>query len=85
MKNMKLKKKKDFKKIKLLIIIFLFMFTTLFTFNYLNKNIYKYNTKEYINFYTSLSFNTKNNFNIVLGKIFDIYDKLTSTGEFNYE
>lgn len=82
---MKLKKKKDYKKIKLIIVILLFIVTTCFTFNNLNKNVYKTNTKDYLNFYTKLSFDTKNNINLVMGKIFDIYDKLTETGDFRYE
>ena len=82
---MKLKKKKDYKKIKLIIVILLFIVTTCFTFNNLNKNVYKTNTKEYLNFYTKLSFDTKNNINLVMSKIFDIYDKLTETGDFKYE
>ena len=82
---MKLKKKKDYKKIKLIIDILLFIVTTCFTFNNLNKNVYKTNTKEYLNFYTKLSFDTKNNINLVMSKIFDIYDKLTETGDFKYE
>lgn len=82
---MKLKKKKDYKKIKLIIVILLFIVTACFTFNNLNKNVYKTNTKEYLNFYTKLSFDTKNNINIVMSKIFDIYDELTETGDFKYE
>ena len=82
---MKLKKKKDYKKIKLIIVILLFIVTTCFTFNNLNKNVYKTNTKEYLYFYTKLSFDTKNNINLVMSKIFDIYDKLTETGDFKYE
>ena len=85
MKGMNLKKKKDYKKIKLIIVIVLFIVTTCFTFNHLNKNIYKYNTKEYINFYTNLSFSTKSNINLILDKVFNIYDKLTETGDFKYE
>ena len=85
MKGMNLKKKKDYKKIKLILVIVLFILTTCFTFNYLNKNIYKYNTKEYIDFYTKVSFDTKSNINLVLDKVFDIYDKLTETGDFRYE
>ena len=81
---MSLKKKKDYKKIRLLITILLFMFTSGFTFNYLNKNIYKKNTKEYINLYTKLSFDTKNNLNLVMSKLFDIYDNFTNDG-FKYE
>ena len=81
---MSLKKKKEYKKIRLLITILLFMFTSGFTFNYLNKNIYKKNTKEYINLYTKLSFDTKNNLNLVMSKLFDIYDNFTNDG-FKYE
>ena len=81
---MKLKKQKDYKKIRLIMMIFLFMFISGFTFNYLNKNIYKTNTKEYLNFYTKLSFDTKNNLNLLMSKIFDIYDTFTNDG-FKYE
>jgi len=81
---MKLKKQKDFKKINLIMTILLFIFISSFTFNYLNKNIYKTNTKEYINFYSKLSFDTKNNLNIIMNKIFNIYDNFTNDG-FKYE
>lgn len=85
MKKIKLKSKKDYKKIKLALKILLFFIITFETFNYLNKNIYNYACREYVNLFTEISFNTKSNINNIIYKIFDIYDNLTNKGDFNYE
>ena len=74
MKHMHLKDKNSYKKIKLIAILFIFVLSTFFTFNYLNKNIYDYNTKEYINFFTESSFSFHNNMNFIINKLFDFYD-----------
>ena len=47
MKQIHLKGKKDFKKFKYFVITIIFIISTLLTFNYLNENIYDYNTKEF--------------------------------------
>ena len=76
MKHLHLKGKKDNKKIKYVLIFFIFLLSTLTTFNYLNKNIYDYNTKEYLDLFTRLNFSLDNNIDLVINKIFDIYDNL---------
>ena len=79
MKHMSLKSKKDNKKIKKICIVLLFIISTIITFNYLNKNIYDYNTKEYLNIFTRLSFSFENTIDIIFNKIFDFYDNVTNT------
>jgi hypothetical protein len=79
MKHMSLKSKKDNKKIKKICIVLLFILSTIITFNYLNKNIYDYNTKEYLNIFTRLSFSFENTIDIIINKIFDFYDNVTNT------
>jgi hypothetical protein len=79
MKHMSLKSKKDNKKIKKTCIVLLFILSTIITFNYLNKNIYDYNTKEYLNIFTRLSFSFENTIDIIINKIFDFYDNVTNT------
>lgn len=79
MKHMNLKSKKDNKKIKYMFITILFIVSTLYTFNYLNKNIYNYNTKEYINIFTKISFSFENSIDLIINKIFDFYDNVTNT------
>lgn len=79
MKQMNLKRKKDYKKIKVLIISLLFIISTIFTFNYLNKHIYNYSTKEYLNIFTRISFSLENNIELIINKIFDFYDNVTNT------
>ncbi len=79
MKHMNLKSKKDNKKLKNICILILFLVSTIITFNYLNKNIYDYNTKEYLNIFTKISFSLENTIDIVINKIFDFYDNVTNT------
>lgn len=79
MKHMSLKSKKDNKKIKKICIVLLFILSTIITFSYLNKNIYDYNTKEYLNIFTRLSFSFENTIDIIINKIFDFYDNVTNT------
>ena len=78
MKQMNLKSKKDYKKIKYILICIIFILSTLITFNYLNKNIYSYDTKEYINIFTKMSFSFENNVDMIINKLFDYYDNVTS-------
>ena len=78
MKHIHLKGNKEHKKIKYFVITIIFLVTTLLTFNYLNKNIYDYNTKEYIDLFTKISFSFENNFNLIINKLFDCYDNLTN-------
>ena len=79
MKQMNLKGKKDNKKMKYLLIILVFLISTIVTFNYLNKNIYKYGTKEYLNIVTRLTFSFENNMNLIIDKLINCYDKVTNT------
>lgn len=79
MKQMNLKGKKDNKKMKYLLIILVFILSTIFTFNYLNKNIYNYNTKEYLNIFTRITFSFENNINLIIDKLINCYDKFTNT------
>ena len=79
MKHMNLKSKKENKKLKNICILILFLVSTIITFNYLNKNIYDYNTKEYLNLFTKISFSLENTIDIVINKIFDFYDNVTNT------
>lgn len=79
MKQMNLKSKKHYKKVKIILIIIIFIISTIYTFSYLNKNIYNYNTKEYLNLFTKISFNFENSMNNIIDKLFDIYDGLTNT------
>lgn len=79
MKHIHLKGKKDLKKLKFLITIIVFITSTIFTFNYLNKNIYDYNTKEYLNLFIRISFSFENNIDLIINNIFDFYDSLINT------
>ena len=83
MKQIHLKGNKEHKKLKLLVIIILFLCSTLLTFNYLNKNIYDYNTKEYLDFFSRLSFSFENNIDLVINRMIDCYDKYTNTEVIN--
>ena len=78
MKQIHLKGKKDFKKFKYFVITIIFIISTLLTFNYLNENIYDYNTKEYIDIFTRITFSFENNIDLIINKLFDCYDKYTS-------
>ena len=60
MKQMNLKGKKEHKIIKYAFISIVFILSTIFTFNYLNKNIYAYNTKEHLNIFSRISFSFEN-------------------------
>ena len=78
MKHIHLKSNKDNKKLKYIVITTIFLAVTSLTFNYLNKNIYDYNTKEYLDLFTKISFTFENNLDLVINKIFDCYDKYTN-------
>jgi hypothetical protein len=78
MKHIHLKSNKEHKKLKYFVITILFIITTILTFNYLNKNIYDYNTKEYLDLFTRVSFTFENNIDLVINKLFDYYDKYTT-------
>lgn len=76
MKHLHLKGKKDHKKLKHILISIIFILSTFVTFNYLNRNIYDYNTKEYLNLFTRLNFSLDSNIELVINKLFDFYDSL---------
>lgn len=78
MKHIHLKSNKDNKKLKYIVITTIFLAVTSLTFNYLNKNIYDYNTKEYLDLFTKVSFSFENNMDLVINKIIDCYDKYTN-------
>ena len=78
MKHIHLKGNKEHKKLKYIVITTIFLVVTSLTFNYLNKNIYDYNTKEYLDLFTKISFTFENNLDLVFNKIFDCYDKYTN-------
>lgn len=78
MKQMNLKSKKDYKKLKYVLISIIFILSTILTFSYLNKNIYNYNTKEYLNLFTRLTFSFESNINSFIDKLIDCYDKYTN-------
>ncbi|MBR2712168.1 MAG: hypothetical protein IKE73_00510 [Bacilli bacterium] len=78
MKHIHLKSNKDNKKLKYIVITTIFLAVTSLTFNYLNKNIYDYNTKEYLDLFTKVSFSFENNIDLVINKIIDCYDKYTN-------
>lgn len=79
MKQMNLKGKKEHKIIKYAFISIVFILSTIFTFNYLNKNIYEYNTKEYLNIFSRISFSFENNIDLITSKLFDFYDSIANT------
>ena len=79
MKQMNLKGKKEHKIIKYVFISIVFLLSTIFTFNYLNKNIYEYNTKEYLNIFSRISFSFENNIDLITSKLFDFYDSIANT------
>ena len=79
MKQMNLKGKKEHKIIKYAFISIVFILSTIFTFNYLNKNIYEYNTKEYLNIFSRISFSLENNIDLITSKLFDFYDSIANT------
>ena len=79
MKQMNLKGKKEHKIIKYAFISIVFILSTIFTFNYLNKNIYEYNTKEYLNIFSRISFSFENNIDLITSKLFDFYDSISNT------
>lgn len=79
MKQMNLKGKKEHKIIKYTFISIVFILSTIFTFNYLNKNIYEYNTKEYLNIFSRISFSFENNIDLITSKLFDFYDSIANT------
>ena len=76
---MNLKGKKEHKIIKYAFISIVFILSTIFTFNYLNKNIYEYNTKEYLNIFSRISFSFENNIDLITSKLFDFYDSISNT------
>ncbi len=79
MKQMNLKSKNGHKRIKYLFVTALFILSTYLTFNYLNNHIYDYNTKEYIDLFTRVSFSFDNNIEVFVNKMFDLYDHFTNT------
>ena len=79
MKQVHLKSKNKHKSIKYAFILLMLISSAAFTFNYLNKNIYEYNTKEYLDLFTKLTFSFENSIDMIVNKLFDFYDNVTNT------
>lgn len=69
----------------LLFILILFILSITFSFKFLNKNINRINTREYLDLFTNICFKHDNKLNKILNKIFSSYDKVTNNEFVSYK